>query len=158
VIHARAGERGSGKELGGKCKRILSRSMKHAVVRYPDISMDVCTCIYAHIPRAPTPRTLSRARYRARHNGIPRYINFGAHFSHRPSISFLMRAAGSRPFSRLRILSLSLSLSKCTYPSHPTVLFHPRPAPSVVLAPLRRGTRNRGTIPQTFSGKTKFHR
>jgi len=71
VIHARAGEEGGGvgmgrggrgKELGGKCKRILSRSMKHADVRYSDIYMDTRVYVYTRVPRAPAPRTLSWAR------------------------------------------------------------------------------------------------
>lgn len=91
--------------------------------------------------------------YRARHNGIPRYINFGAHFSHRSSISSLARAMDSSPFSRL------LSLLKCAYPPPPSPLrptfYSTLPYSIRSYHPTDSATRNRGTIPQTFSPRKR---
>lgn len=112
----------TGKKVDGKCKRILSRSMKHAV-RYSYIHIYICVYIRTRMHHVYTYTHDTAYRgYRARHNGIPRYINFGAHFSHRSSISSLARAMDSSPFSRL------LSLLKCAYPLPPLapdVLFYP---------------------------------
>lgn len=88
--------------------------------------------------------------YRARHNGIPRYINFGAHFSHRSSISSLARAVDSSPFSRL------LSLLKCAYPPPLRPTFYSTLPYSIrSYHPTDSATRNRGTIPQTFSPRKR---
>lgn len=128
--------------------------MKHAV-RYSGIYVYtyIHVCIYSHTHTY----TLSRG-YRARHNGIPRYINFGAHFSHRPSISSFARAASFSPFSRL------LSLLKCVHPLSLAldVLFHspfsivpslppPPPSPRLGIAKrfLKRSPRKRNSIDKT---------
>lgn len=144
--------------IGGKCKRILSRSMKHAV-RYSNI----CVYMYEHTHTHTHSHTHISSGYRARYNGIPRYINFGAHFSHHSSISLLARATGSSPFSRLlslkvrvppyarRFIRPPFSSSFFSFP------FPPSRSP-FVCATLLSPTRNRGTIPQTFAEKTKFHR
>lgn len=66
---------------GSKCKRILSRSMKHArsIFRYQHYIAIIA----------------SSKGYRGWHNGIPRYINFVCTFFRHPSISMVL------PFSWL---------------------------------------------------------
>jgi len=105
--------------------------------------MFVFMCIHASIPHMHT--NTSYHGYRDRYNGIPRYINFGAHFS-RPSIFSLAR---SFRFSRLLALSLSLEVRVTSYARRFILLsvLHRSYHPSA--------TRNRGTIPQTFSPRKR---